>query len=565
MQKVLASWGGQILLLVFTCAGFIVLWSIPVFIIGSSFEVFHHLEARTFAESGMFSFRDELGRFIAPSLVDDLGVVSASHGRLSAMIFAWISQWIPWENLLGWAYVGAISFSLCLLPWWILVRKLFGSSVAWTATLLFALLPEYWHQALWLDQYTFALLFFFCAMAAFAVLRERTLFGALAVSGFFFGLSIAAKDAFLIVMPWMAAVYLYSYRKRLPQACAALVVFFALAGSIYLAPYLDDIRTYGYPVNQNIARIWPGSDDIANETYLHLYPDPYTYYFDQERFDREYVEHLTEVSSLERALNQKIILRYGLVDEPLRFLRTSMWLFVNSLPSFIQRVNTGGAFLWLFVLVGCAVFWEKDRKLLWWSGGFILTALLVLSFILQYSRDHFVAYGWIIALLAALGIVELSRGKLTQQLSVRSGTLLGIITAIVCVQLVQENRYELAYLYGRSVVPRARAEAQLFQKIPLSSAIAAPGHPGHWQNVIFLADRTVALFQEETVERLLREGKLVEAFTTYGVTHIYGYPDDLAQELLWTMPSLERITVQEYVSSTHNVGRGVNFLLHMVR
>ncbi|PIR53508.1 hypothetical protein COU76_00745, partial [Candidatus Peregrinibacteria bacterium CG10_big_fil_rev_8_21_14_0_10_49_10] len=119
----------EFLLLTLLCVFLVAFWTLPAFLMGSSFEIFHHLEARTLAASGMFSFRDELGRFLAPSLVKELGVVSASHGRLSAMIFAWISQWVPWENLLGWAYVGAISFSLCLLPWWILVRKLFGSSV----------------------------------------------------------------------------------------------------------------------------------------------------------------------------------------------------------------------------------------------------------------------------------------------------------------------------------------------------------------------------------------------------------------------------------------------------
>ncbi|MBI4129516.1 glycosyltransferase family 39 protein, partial [Candidatus Peregrinibacteria bacterium] len=222
---------------------------------------------------------DALGRFLSDEGIRTLGISSAADGRLSAVIFAQFSRWVAWSNLTGWAAVSALLTALALIPWWFAVRRLADVQTAWIATVVFALLPLTWKQALFLENYHAAVLLLFLSLASFVYLSKRRPCAALLFSGIFFGLSVAAKDVFLIFVPWLVCGYLWEHRMQWKRALVGVLLFAAASGGMYFSPYVRDIRTLGYPANQNLARIWPGAHELSNEIYLHLYPDPYTYFY----------------------------------------------------------------------------------------------------------------------------------------------------------------------------------------------------------------------------------------------------------------------------------------------
>src|SRR3989344_5208886 len=201
---------GHVFLLFFVFVpGVALLYLLPTLIAGYSYEIPSLLLARNVAETGLFSLTDNLGRFLSPEGIRSLGAVSAADGRLSALLFAAISRWISWDNLVCLAALPALLTALASASLWFAVRYLRGERTAWIATAVFAFFPLTWKQALVLDNYHFAVLFLLLSLAAFVCLSPRHPRVAVLFAGLLFGASIAAKDVFLIFVPWIFFGYLW--------------------------------------------------------------------------------------------------------------------------------------------------------------------------------------------------------------------------------------------------------------------------------------------------------------------------------------------------------------------
>ena len=269
-------------LLLISClvVGAVLLWMLPLLSMGQTYDIYPLLLARNFSFSGNFYLTDELGRFLAPHLLANSGIITAADGRLSAMLFAKISSFIPWGNSIGWAFVASATMALSVVAWWLTIVKIFDRRIAWISSVIIVCMPLYWRQAVWLDNYNFAFLFLFLSFFAFTHLYHKSRWVALLVSGLLFGLSVASKDAFLIFIPWFVIGFAWMHHSSWLKIVTGVAIFGACAGSMYLMPYVGDIQQLGYPMNQNLAHFWPSSNNFEDGIYLHLYPDPYTYYFD---------------------------------------------------------------------------------------------------------------------------------------------------------------------------------------------------------------------------------------------------------------------------------------------
>ncbi|MBI3331836.1 hypothetical protein HYZ99_02640 [Candidatus Peregrinibacteria bacterium] len=530
MPFALKSLRVQLPLVLLGCLALFGLWMMPIVATGMPLEIPRLLAARNFAETGMFRETDSLGRLLAPELLKEQGETSPEPERLSTMILATFSRFIPWNNAIGWTAMTGAVFALSFLFLWLAVARLFSIRVAWGTIVITALMPIYWQIALSSDRYIFGLFFLFAGFAAAAWLLDRSWIAAVIVSGIFFGLAASAKDAFLIFLPWFL-VLLVSVQRSWKRGIVAAALFLACTGIVYLIPYADDIRSVGYPVNQNIARAWPGAADIEEKTYLHLYPDPYTYFFDRERFDRELLARRETLSFLERTQLQKVLIRYGvggpsLIDSVLN----GVWLFGNSVTSLFQQDVMGGIVLWLFILPGIYVL-RRRRVLLLFLLGTIASVHVLTSFVLHYSREHLMDYGWALGLLVAVGIAFVADSLSASQKKFSAATITSLIILILAVQMIQANRTRFARFYARSLVADTVAAAEVMEKLPAEAVVAAPLHPRIAEDLALLSGQSVVLFQEPTVERLLSEGKLDDAFRTYGVTHVLRYDDERARRM----------------------------------
>ncbi|MBI1934474.1 glycosyltransferase family 39 protein, partial [Candidatus Peregrinibacteria bacterium] len=204
----------------------------PTLLVGHPYDISPLILARNFAATGLFSMTDALGRFLSDEGIRTLGISSAADGRLSAVIFAQFSRWVAWSNLTGWAVVSALLTALALIPWWFAVRRLADVQTAWIATVVFALLPLTWKQALFLENYHAAVLLLFLSLASFVYLSKRHPCAALLFSGIFFGLSVAAKDVFLIFVPWLVCGYLWEHRMQWKRALVGVLLFAAASGGM---------------------------------------------------------------------------------------------------------------------------------------------------------------------------------------------------------------------------------------------------------------------------------------------------------------------------------------------
>ena len=202
----------HVFLLFFFVAALCATYLFPTLLAGHPHDISALLLARNVSATGLFVLTDALGRFLSGDGIASLGISSAADGRLSAVIFAQAARWIAWKNIVGWAGVSAFLTAISVVPWWFAVRRLADVRTAWIATVIFALLPLTWRQALFLENYQTAVLFLFLSIASFVHLSRHRPFAALLLSGVFFGLAVAAKDVFLIFVPWLVCGYLWEHR-----------------------------------------------------------------------------------------------------------------------------------------------------------------------------------------------------------------------------------------------------------------------------------------------------------------------------------------------------------------
>jgi hypothetical protein len=503
----------QILLALAACCAFVLVWSLPVLVMGDGFGFFPHLEARNFAETGMFSFTGNFGRLLSTNIIPGIGTPSASDGRLSRVLVALLSQGIAWDDLVGWTMAGATVLAIGMLCWWSVVYRLFDRRTAWVTLFITALMPVYFREAVWFDNYNLALACLAASGAAYVWLKDKRMTVALLIAGLLFGASCSAKDVFLIMIPWIGVTFLWKKQWK------GGAVFFIAAAAVYMVPYMSDIATLGYPVNQNLARLWPGAETIANETYLHLYPDPYTYHFDRAAFDEQFIAAVETKSLSDRMRDEKVMMSYGLADGIFRRVRLGTWLILHDIPSFFQRQTVGGVFLWIFALPGIVLLWRREKALVLWLLGLVVSMYIAIRFVLMYEREHFMNIAWIYALFVGYGITEIS----AMQRHVRVGLATVLLTALCCLQLLQANRYEVAAWYNKSNVAELRGAAETLRGLPEDAVIALDIHPSSVESLALLSDRTLLLFDTETVERLRSAGTLKSVFTRYGVTHALDY------------------------------------------
>lgn len=559
-----ALWAHLVLLGIFAVV-MVCVWMLPVLVAGYPYDIpTLLLQARNFGETGMFSLTDELGRYLAPALLVSKGVISADGGRMSAIVFGWIGSFVPYTDLVGWSFVTSVLLGLCLFPLWIAVRSFFDARVAWITVTIFALMPIYWREAIFANNYQIALFFLFMSFASYGVLRRKTLL-AVAIAGLFFGLAVSAKDTFLVFVPWYVLATLWFCWPAWKKGLLVVAVFGVCSLVPYLAPYIGDIRTLGYPVNQNLARIWPGGEEIENEVYLHLYPDPYTYFFDRERFEQELLARVQTLSALERMQYQKILLNFDLAPGLSGSLLNGAWLFVGSIPSYFQQDTMGGAFLWLFILPGIVLLWRKNKRLTIAILGLLISTELCIRFVLHFNREHLMDVGWALALFTGIGIANVAEGLSRPWKKVTPAALVCIMLVVVAAQLVQANRTRFARIYSKVMVQDTVAAADALRALPENIIVATPLGPSNLTQVALLSGRSVVLFSEETIERLLEQGILPDVFEQYEVTHVFGYPDALSQLMRRALPSLRIITDPQVGPKSPEVTPGLRWLLHFVR
>lgn len=530
-----------LLLLVFAALA-ICIWMLPVSLMGYPLRFPELSVTRAFLETG---------------------VLPDGDGRLSSLLFALIAQCISFGGFMTWTLVSAIIFAVSLFPWWLAAFRSFGARVAWISASFLSFLPVYVLEATALNFYSFAFLFLFTGFACFAWLHQKRFVLALALTGFCFGLAAGAKEVFLVLMPWMLLAPL-THTSQWKTRIAHTLLFSACIGVGYIAPIAsfalhDDMRPM--EVLQELSPL--GRTDLSPYEY---YPDPYTYEFDREWYDEKMIaERGSESSYLAtRDLHRRITFDVG-ASGVAKSLVAGLWLLVHNLLEYIHLDTVGGTVMWLCILLGAVhLFWKRKRFFLF-CLGLVLSMELIVRFGLQFQRSHVQTIGWMFVLFAAIGVTEIVDGLITHLSTYRKTRVLpGVVTAVIAllltVHLLQVDRAVLARQYMRGESLQAVSDAQLLSQIPEDALVAT--HHGGSEGM--LSDRDQINFQEATIERLLDQYKLREAFDHYGVTHINRYPQELSNRIV-QQSNVSVVTVSEDEVSAPPPSEWMRYLLRIIQ
>lgn len=487
----------------------------------------------------------------------ETGLIHAKDGRLAIPFFAIFHNILNWQNLLGWAVLNACLLAAGLLPFWYSVRRLFNQAVAWGAVALLSVLPFYWHEALHLNYYSLALPLLFATFAAFLHVYPRSFLSAAIISGLLFGLTIAAKDVFILFFPWLVFAYVWAHRSRWKPAVLEASIFCILAGLVYMVPMVPQAIQTDASLTEKLQILLPGAPyDPAN---VEFYPDPYTAHYDSEWYDQKILkEKQVDTSVLEQMKGRNRMLTLGLGDGGvLSRLSVGSWLFLNTVPKFFLQSTLGGGVLWLFYVAGFAVLFRTRRQFFWYGIGLVLSTEFIIRFGLYYQRIHIMNYGWLFAIAAAVGLNALlpSAG---QALKIRRSTIVCALVVLLGLQLVQTNRQIFAEEYARSIVPHRLAVAEAMHDLPPNAVVAAP-----ITQLSLFSDTETVYFQQSTIDRLLARGDIEDAFAVYRVSHIFGYTASSTAKMRAQMPRIRAISSVE--PKLLHVTPWMNYILHLIR
>lgn len=522
--------------------GFVVLifglWMLPVLLAGFPYTLpgFHE-QAQVFIDTGM---------------------LPTGNGRLSTLIVWWFHSFISWQNIIGWSAVSAVALAAGLVPWWLSVRRFLGERIAWLSTVVLGLLPMYWIEALRLSGYSFALFFLFLGFAFFLALRPLSRIAAAVVFGACFGAVLGSRDAFITFIPWFVCSYVWEERHRLLRAGTEAGVFLVVAYVVFTLPLLLNAMQSQGTFMERAAVLLPSLARTV-PTSGHLYPDNYTYTFERAAFDERLREQMQTASFLVRQQNAKMLYHYGVTKGGvITRLKNSVWLLLNVLPALFEEDTVGGPFLWLFIIPGIVVLARERRKLLLLLSGLWLSMELFLRFFFVFGRDHLMDIGWILALLAAVGIVAVAESVHVRWRRPSLSILILCIIILISAQLVTANRKQFARLYAHSEIPEMYAAAESLANVPKDAVIA---HPRKYHLFTF-SDRTNVNINSGTVDWLSEEGRLTAPFRHYGVTHIIGYDEERMRKILAVVP---RVKVIPLTKKGVAVTPFMQYLLHIVR
>lgn len=526
-----------ILLLVFL-GGMVAIWYLPIALIGMPPRVPDIGTAADFARTA---------------------VTSTTDGRLTPIILAFFTRWIPWMDFSRWMLLPIAASALALLPWWGTVSRLADRRTAWMATIILGFIPLYWQQALLVNNYTFSFLFLFGSLFFFISLWPISRLAALMTSGISFGLCIATKDAFIIFLPWLVGLFLWWNRHSLLRTCGETFLFLACIGIAFSLPILPQILRSDATPMEKIMTLLP--TERLTPSLSHFYPDRYTEEFDRAWFDAKRVEEQKNARGLQKlqGFNRFISLRIG-SPSLLQNIGNGLWLFVGSIPDYFLQETVGGAILWLFILPGIAVLFRFNRRLLLAVTGLVFSSEFLIRFVFHFSRIHVLNTIWVFAIFAAIGIGALADALAKKRGFWHPSSLAAVITLLLAMQLLQTNRLQLARAYMRSDVPRELATSHVLATMPPDGLAAVPRDSGLPQ----LIGRSVLAFRPETIDRLLQQGKLRKTFSHYGVTHAFLYDPSLAQRMTAAVPTL-RILPQPDPPELPPLSPLTVFLLHTVR
>jgi len=508
------------------------------------------VRARNLALAGKYSTESKTNVILAPELIPQEGIQSNYGNKLGTVLYSYLIRIFGALDPKTIVLINCIILALALIIFALAVNFLFDLKTSLIFSFFYIFFPSNWSLPQTLIGYNFALLFLSLFFLFFAIGLERfkgqglsekgkshlvikkfIIFG---LAGLFLILACFCREVFFLLLP-ILFIYLLvrkDFRTYLIPLFSVVIIIFCI---FWLPSFISGNNTYLLFFNNQADEALKASDFSY---YSHIFPDPYTFHFNRESYLKDYYYNPKEVGQLDllqQLGREKVLVNMG-------FSSVGLWDRIKiGLPLFFRHIfrlfsvtEIGGPFVSFLIILGLV---SLKRAKSYWHSFFIFwffSAAFLLAFINLANRNHLMDLGWGICLAMTVGFIllveslsnNLYQGKYQKIISV-------LLLFLVVYNLVLASHVMWSYIYNDSPVPLIEAYASKIKEknIQPDEVIAFSTGANDIYFLNYLTNKSMITFDSTTIEKLLKDNKLVDAFGAYKVKYILGYSPKLSSEI----------------------------------
>lgn len=469
--------------------------------------------ARNLASDGDYKIESGKNVFLASSKIKTEGVKSSLGNKLTPILYGWIYK-IFGLNVKIPIYTSILLFAISNVFLFFIVLKLFDYWPAVIFGSLYVFMPTVWLSSLNMGSCEFAFLFFSLALFLyFYGQTDKRDYLKLIFVGLFLSLAVLSRNAFFIsALPIL--VYDFWKNKSYKRILLIGLPILIIVGCFVLN---DAARgNLNYYLSKDIGSF---------TTYGHLFRDPYTYYFDKD----SYAEEMRQIKDPDIT---EFLLKYGYRVE----LGRRLQMYWSSAVLYPKKLLSGSYFggypLILLAVLGAVYLYQKKKDLfnyfvVCWLPFWYIT-LVVLK---TNNWDHFIEISFPVVLMMVLGIyylIENLRQETTKKILIGGIILLSLFLIFINdIRLIGEA-YKSNSLFKNPGLISKIQQADLSD----NDIVAVDIHQGVPELLNYYFDKNFVYFDSETIEKLINNGKIMEALDFFGVTKIVGFNEEVSKKIL---------------------------------
>ena len=379
------------------------------------------------------------------------------------------------------------------------------------------------------------------------------------ISGIFLALACLSKEALFLIIPFFL---LFLWFKKQKKSLLYIFIPFIIIFAIFWLPDISH-NSYINLFSSNTSKEVKSAD-------LHLYPDPYTYYFGQEEFLADLQKKIdnNEIVLIEELDRIKELKNVGVGEiSLLDRMRVGSIIGSRHIFRFISLEDIGGSFILFLILLGLCNLKQKNKYLYHFFIYWVISIIFLMSFIVLVVRNHLMDFNWAIALLISLGLVFLIK-LISDYFNLKKKKQIFLYIAllfIIIYHLILVNHVTWSRIYDNSNVLKTQAYSQEIKKLNIADndIIAINLNSDSMYSLNYLTDKSFVIFRSETIESLLKENKLNWAFEQFNVKYVLGYSDELNKKIIKQV-DVVNIASDSIDSVEPDISRNKGWLMNLV-
>lgn len=543
----------------------IVVWCSPIIFKGySTYEIPKEIIlARNYAQTGIFADQNNVNVTLAPSLIKENGHPLVLTEYLGSFFYSKIFKFIgtvpSYDNLI---FLSIFLYALVFLVFVFLVFYLFDFRVATIFSLIYIFLPFIWGTTYYIGAYEFCLLFWalFFLFYFWGIKKENKwsilLF---IISGIFLALSGLSKE---VTFVFALAFFVYLFiKKRKKELLAIFIPFVVLLVICWLPTVINGTNRY-------VSLFKSDSDKAIFSEYLHVFPDPYTYYFEKDQFLEQFKNQklgLSENLEIKKNLANFGLTKITIFDR----IKVGTYILIQHIARFFSLQEFGGPFIVLLSILGFVYLKKKSRKIYDLFKYWLIISFLFFSYVLLVGRSHLMDFALPLSLVVAFGLIYITDTLKEKFNFVNKKSLIFVvlIVGMVIYHLILINHIVLGDRYDKDFVPRSMAYAELINKLNIKDAdvIAVPSNfPSQITTLNYFTAKSFVLFRPETIEKLYLDNKLKKAFEAFNVKYILDYSDVISKNAT-NQTNVINIASDSLEVDADQVSANKSFFMNLVR